>query len=51
MSYASESSGDQETTTEQVYLRHIRQELQNVTAAINALTAVIAERLPRRDEP
>jgi hypothetical protein len=36
--YDRECSGDDETTTEQVYLRHIRMELQNVTAAIVGLT-------------
>jgi hypothetical protein len=39
--YAWESSGDNETTTEQVYLRHIRMELQNVTAALTSLTEAI----------
>jgi hypothetical protein len=39
--YRWECSGDSETTTDQVYLRHIRMELQNVTAAIVALTDAI----------
>src|SRR5439155_27072243 len=44
--YASQCSGDYETTTDQTYLGHIRMELQNVTAAIATLTRVIAERVP-----
>ncbi len=41
--YASESSGDHETTTDQVYLRHIRQELQHVTAALGPLSELVLE--------
>ena len=44
--YAYECGGDNETTTDQAYLRHIRMELQNVTAATDTLTRVIAERIP-----
>lgn len=39
--YGRECSGDYETTTDQTYLRHIRMELQNVTAAIVGLTDAI----------
>jgi hypothetical protein len=44
--YDRECSGDHETTTDQTYLRHSRMELQNVTAAVGALTRVIAEPFP-----
>jgi hypothetical protein len=39
--YASESSGDHETTTDQVYLRHIRTELQAQTAGLRELVEVL----------